>query len=144
MKNLVIISFLFLMSCTFNKKVDTTIKSDYCIEIDNTDKILCFDMPLDTNGTYIYINEFGVKNIYSNLKLHYMMVVEKKNNIITLSNMLHSVNIEWKGELPNIQDMFYIISTEKALKESVLVKYPEYMIPQDEAIEGEDVEIVEP
>ena len=101
-------------------------------------------MPVDTNSTYIYVDEFGVKNIYDNLLLHYMMVVEIKGDVVTLSNAINSISIKWVGELPKIQDMFYIISSEKVLEETTLITYPEYMIPQGEAVEGDDVDIIEP
>jgi hypothetical protein len=56
MKTLLILISLFIFSsCNYRPK-KVSVKTDYCLIVDDYDKIICLDYPADTTYKYIFID----------------------------------------------------------------------------------------
>ena len=117
------VMLLSITSCNYTPK-EVKIDTDYCLIIEDYDKTICLDYPSDTLYDFIFIDknilESGDK--FNGLSVYIMMVVNVDGDIITLSNVDHSIKVKF-DKIPKIQDMYYVICKEVQLSESVLVNF---------------------
>lgn len=129
MKNLLILlTTLFLItltSCNYTPK-KVTIKTDYCLLVEDYNKTICLDYPSDTLYNFLFVdkNRYEIEDDkFKGLSTYIMMVVNIDDDIVTFSNVSNSIKIKFKKDIPKIQDMYYIICKESQLSESVLVNF---------------------
>lgn len=128
MKKIILLVLLTIgITSCLQRTRETKIRSNYCLTINYNKKIICMDNPLDSEGKYLFIQDNYINQSYKTLVVNYMMVVDIKLNTLStkvvLSNPIFSIEVAWNPDnLPQIEDMYYIISDSKYLKESVLLK----------------------
>lgn len=146
-KLLILLSlFIFTSSCNYTPK-KVSIKTDYCLLVEDYNKTICLDYPSDTLKEFIFIDKNRYESDeekFKGLSTYIMMVVDIEGDLVTFSNTSNSIKVKFRdNDIPVIQDMYYIICKEDQLSESVLVNFS---FNFQEVISGSDsnqVEIIE-
>ena len=140
LKYILTLFLLLLTSCNYNP-IEVESVSEYCFEVEKYDKTVCIETPYDSVYSVLYIDKPGFQKKsekFKDLKMYVMMVVEVEGDIVTLSDLSYSIKVEFKKNVPQLQEMFYIIVKEEYLSESVIIEAP-FMIQQ----EGSDTSYVD-